>query len=170
MKKPKKFDILIFAAFFISFSCLIATVILQNNINKKLLVISAENEVTYTAKAAQSSIITSDRLTSSAAGSPFAENVENNDVGIVSYGSSTSSFSASTSKVKVTSGKATTEKCTEIDSVLIVNKNTKKIHSSTCSYAIKTKDENKFPISSDELPGYLNNGYSLCSVCHGYKE
>lgn len=46
------------------------------------------------------------------------------------------------------------------------NVNTKKIHSPSCSYAMRTSSENKKEISSSELSSYLNNGYSICSKCN----
>ena len=47
-----------------------------------------------------------------------------------------------------------------------VNVNTKKIHSPSCSYAMRTSSENKKEISASELSSYLNNGYSVCSKCN----
>ena len=61
------------------------------------------------------------------------------------------------------------EKSTEIDSVLIINTKTKKIHSHNCSYVTGMSEENKKQISGDELQQYLDNGYSVCGRCHAYK-
>ncbi|MGN0571216.1 MAG: hypothetical protein ACI4K9_03435 [Candidatus Fimenecus sp.] len=61
----------------------------------------------------------------------------------------------------------TTEKNTEISQILIVNTNTKKIHSPDCSYAQNIKEENRAEISRDELPAYEQNGYTLCGHCKG---
>lgn len=47
-----------------------------------------------------------------------------------------------------------------------VNVNTKKIHSPSCSYAMRTSSENKKEISAFELSSYLDNGYSICSKCN----
>ena len=47
-----------------------------------------------------------------------------------------------------------------------VNVDTKKIHSPSCSYAMRTSSENKKEISASELSLYLNNGYSVCSKCN----
>lgn len=46
-----------------------------------------------------------------------------------------------------------------------VNVNTK-IHSPSCSYAMRTSSENKKEISASELSSYLDNGYSICSKCN----
>ncbi len=47
-----------------------------------------------------------------------------------------------------------------------VNVNTKKIHSPSCSYALRTSSENKKEISASEFSSYLDNGYSVCSKCN----
>lgn len=72
-------------------------------------------------------------------------------------------------KATVNTTADTTVAVTEIDTVLVVNKNSKKIHSSTCSYAKNMKEENKAVISSDELQDYLDKGYTVCTRCKCYK-
>ncbi len=57
---------------------------------------------------------------------------------------------------------------TEIADVLIINKNSKKIHSPTCSYVKNMKAENRGEISADELDAYLAQGYTMCQRCKGY--
>lgn len=74
-----------------------------------------------------------------------------------------------TEKAKVNTTADTTVAVTEIDTVLVVNKNPKKIHSSTCSYAKNMKEENKVVISSDELQDYLDKDYTVCTRCKCYK-
>ncbi len=74
-----------------------------------------------------------------------------------------------TEKAKVNTTADTTVAVTEIDTVLVVNKNSKKIHSSTCSYAKNMKEENKVVISSDELQDYLDKDYTVCTRCKCYK-
>lgn len=74
-----------------------------------------------------------------------------------------------TEKAMVNTTADTTVTVTEIDTVLVVNKNSKKIHSSTCSYAKNMKEENKAVISSDELQAYLDKGYTVCTRCKCYK-
>lgn len=74
-----------------------------------------------------------------------------------------------TEKATVNITADTTVAVTEIDTVLVVNKNSKKIHSSTCSYAKNMKEENKAVISSDELQDYLDKGYTVCTRCKCYK-
>ena len=74
-----------------------------------------------------------------------------------------------TEKTTVKPKTETTVASTELDSTLVVNTNSKKIHSSTCSYAGNMKEENKAVISSDELQAYLDEGYAMCSRCKGCK-
>lgn len=61
----------------------------------------------------------------------------------------------------------TAERNTEISQTLIVNENTKKIHSPDCSYAQNIKAENRTEISRDNLSAYTQNGYTLCGHCKG---
>lgn len=60
-----------------------------------------------------------------------------------------------------------TEKQTEISPILLVNTNTKKIHSPDCAYAQNIKEENRAQISREELSAYEQNGYTLCGHCKG---
>ncbi len=66
-----------------------------------------------------------------------------------------------------TTAAPTTEKYTEISAILVVNTNTKKIHSPDCAYAQNMKPENRTEIQSAELSAYEANGYSLCGHCKG---
>ncbi len=68
---------------------------------------------------------------------------------------------------KATTARPQTEKNTEISPILIVNTNTKKIHSPDCSYAQNIKAENRAQIQKDELPAYEEKGYALCGHCKG---
>lgn len=52
----------------------------------------------------------------------------------------------------------------------VINKNSKKIHYPTCSYAANMKEENRLTVSltEEELNSqYLSNGYVFCSRCAG---
>ncbi len=62
----------------------------------------------------------------------------------------------------------TTEKSTQLSEVLVVNTNSKKIHSPDCSYVKNMKEENRLEISAEQLEEYLNDGYSMCAHCKGY--
>ncbi len=167
MKTPRKIDVIVFAAFFICICSLTATVIMQKCMKRELLAFSSgiggiSNTYVYSAEKSLSVEKSSETLTE-----PTSDAV----IGAVSYVTIESAEdNAVTEKTTVKPTEKPTEKSTEIDSVLIVNKNSKKIHSSSCSYVLRMKDENKAVISSDELAQYLENGYTMCGVCHGYKE
>lgn len=66
-----------------------------------------------------------------------------------------------------TTAAPTAEKHTEISAILVVNTNTKKIHSPDCAYAKNMKPENRAEIQSAELSAYEANGYALCGHCKG---
>lgn len=168
MKTPKKFDVIVFAAFFICVISLTATVIMQKSMQSKLFAYSAGvggvlNSYVYSVEKSPSVSKSAETTTE-----PMTDAV----IGAVGYVTAEASAADNTVTEKKTAKPTAkqTEKTTEIDTVLIINKNSKKIHSSTCSYVSKMKDENKIVISSDELSNYLESGYTLCSVCHGYKE
>lgn len=48
----------------------------------------------------------------------------------------------------------------------VINTNSKKIHTCDCKSVSKMSSENKKVISNTELDEYLNNGYSVCSICN----
>lgn len=193
MKKLKKFDLIIFIAFFISVCCLTVTVVVQQNIKKEILKINNQpadyvdgHKIIDTSQENQGQTQTtgvSDNLSQSNDNSDYEiDNITYSQITNKSVNDSlptvlnsgninaTQSVSKPTTTKPTTTKVTTTEKCTELDSVLILNTNSKKIHSSTCSYALKIKEENKLVISSNELQNYLNDEYVMCSVCHGYKE
>lgn len=73
-------------------------------------------------------------------------------------------------RTTTTKPETTTERSTEISPVLVVNVNTKKIHSPHCSYLQNTDPANTTQITADELQSYLESGYTLCKRCGGYAE
>ena len=75
-----------------------------------------------------------------------------------------------TQKKETTKPETTTERSTELSPVLVVNLNTKKIHSPHCSYLQNTDPANTTQITDDELQSYLESGYTLCKRCGGYAE
>lgn len=50
--------------------------------------------------------------------------------------------------------------------IYVINKKSKMIHSADCASAKKIHSENKITISKQEFEEYLENGYSICSVCN----
>lgn len=73
-------------------------------------------------------------------------------------------------RTTTTKPETTIERSTEISPVLVVNLNTKKIHSPHCSYLQNTDPANTTQITADELQSYLESGYTLCKRCGGYAE
>ena len=73
-------------------------------------------------------------------------------------------------RTTTTKPETTTERSTELSPVLVVNLNTKKIHSPHCSYLQNTDPANTTQITADELQSYLESGYTLCKRCGGYAE
>lgn len=54
-----------------------------------------------------------------------------------------------------------------MDSVLVYSKNSKKLHSRSCSYAKRINPENLMSIDSADIQELFDNGYTLCSHCKG---
>ena len=168
MKKSKFYDCCIFVALFIIGVSMIITVKIQLEMQHRINaaasqspsteIFTARNSVTSELEETKSVAETAESSVTVATTAKKAEKTEK---------------AAKTEKsVAVTSEKTkpeTTVGSTELDSVLVLNKNSKKIHSSSCSYAQNIKEENKAVISSAELQSYLDGGYTFCSRCNGYK-
>ena len=163
MKKSKFYDCCIFIALFIVGISLFVTLKLQLEMKSRIAIASASQTPTTEVFTARNNVTLSTHETKS----------------ITEPDGNTTLSEAQTDKPvsekpsAKTTAKAkpeTTAESTELDSVLIINTNSKKIHSSTCSYARNIKEENKIAVSSDELQSYLNDGYTVCSRCKGYRE
>lgn len=170
MKRSGFYDCCIFVALFIIAISMVITFKLQIEINRHIAIatvteaadsstdsFSARNNVTLETNNTASISETTDiqRVVKTKA----AENAAQ----------SKAQRAETTEKATVNTTADTTVAVTEIDTILVVNKNSKKIHSSTCSYAKNMKEENKAVISSDELQNYLDKGYTVCTRCKCYK-
>lgn len=170
MKRSGFYDCCIFVALFIIAISMVITLKLQIEINRHIAIatvteaadsstdsFSARNNVTLEINDTASIPETTDiqRVVKTKAAGATAQNKARR--------------TESTKKATVNTTADTTVTVTEIDTVLVVNKNSKKIHSSTCSYAKNMKEENKAVISSDELQAYLDKGYTVCTRCKCYK-
>lgn len=64
-----------------------------------------------------------------------------------------------------------TEPPTDTDgkTTYVINKNSKKIHRSDCTFVDRMSDENKLVVklTKEEYNQYINNGYTRCSSCGG---
>ena len=174
MKRSGFYDCCIFVALFIIAISMVITLKLQIEINRHIAIatvteaadsstdsFSARNNVTLEINDTASIPETTDiqRVVKTKAAGATAQ----------SKARSKARSAESTKKATVNTTADTTVTVTEIDTVLVVNKNSKKIHSSTCSYAKNMKEENKAVISSDELQAYLDKGYTVCTRCKCYK-
>lgn len=82
------------------------------------------------------------------------------------------STESTTKKNSSTNSTATTTQLTDENvsrKTYILNTSSKKIHSPSCSFVSRTKDENKktVKLSSDELKNYIDKGYAICKTCGG---
>lgn len=174
MKRSGFYDCCIFVALFIIAISMVITLKLQIEINRHIAIatvteaadsstdsFSARNNVTLEINDTASIPETTDiqRVVKTKAAGAAAQ----------SKARSKARRAETTEKATVKTTADTTVAVTEIDTILVVNKNSKKIHSSTCSYAKNMKEENKAVISSDELQDYLDKGYTICTRCKCYK-
>lgn len=174
MKRSGFYDCCIFVALFIIAISMVITFKLQIEINRHIAIatvteaadsstdsFSARNNVTLEINDTASIPETTDiqRVVKTKAAGAAAQ----------SKARSKARRAETTEKATVNTTADTTVAVTEIDTILVVNKNSKKIHSSTCSYAKNMKEENKAVISSDELQDYLDKGYTICTRCKCYK-
>lgn len=170
MKRSGFYDCCIFVALFILAISMVITFKLQIEINRHIAI------ATVTEAADSSSDSFSARNNVTLEDNDTASIPETTDIQrVVKTKAAGAAARSETRRVKTTEKATvnitadTTVAVTEIDTVLVVNKNSKKIHSSTCSYAKNMKEENKAVISSDELQDYLDKGYTVCTRCKCYK-
>ncbi len=85
----------------------------------------------------------------------------------ISSESNTGKNDTSTSITETTSNSSSDNSTMEIK--YVINTDSNKIHYSDCSFADRTKEENKETVNltKDELQNYLNNGYTFCKTCGG---
>lgn len=81
---------------------------------------------------------------------------------------STSSVSEKESE-KTTPAPQTQSNDNATKATYVINKNSKKIHKSNCTFVSRMKDENKLTVklTKEELNQYIKNGYTMCSTCGG---
>ena len=170
MKRSGFYDCCIFVALFIIAISMVITLKLQIEINRHIAIAT----VTEAADSSTDSFSARNNVTleiNDTASIPETTDIQRvvktKAAGAAAQSKARSAESTKKATVKTTAD--TTVAVTEIDTILVVNKNSKKIHSSTCSYAKNMKEENKAVISSDELQDYLDKGYTVCTRCKCYK-
>ena len=164
MKGSKLYDCCIFIALFIVGISLFVTLKLQVEMKNRISVASASREPDTEIFTARNNITLAPHETK---GISETEEITQAAETVRTTGeTSEKPTEKRTSKAK----KNTSVASTELDSVLVINTNSKIIHSSGCSYAKNIKEDNKAVISSNELQAYLDDGYVFCSRCKGYGE
>lgn len=163
MNESKKRTLFITVLFLAVLICLFAIFLLQMNMQRTLAQIAA-------IQATNTQVAVEVPTTSSAVPTESETAAESQEESIRSIWAE-SSLSASPAKTTVPSAKSekvtTTKKPKQLSEQLVVNTNTKKIHSPDCSYAKNIKPENRADISAGDLQSYLENGYALCGHCEG---
>lgn len=170
MKKSGFYDCCIFVALFIIAISMVITLKLQIEINRHIAITTVTEAADSSANSfsARNNVTLEDNDTASIPETTDIQSAAKTKAVRAAARSEVHS-AESTKKATVNTTVDTTVAVTEIDTVLVVNKNSKKIHSSTCSYAKNMKKENKVVISSDELQAYLDKGYTVCTRCKCYK-
>ncbi len=161
MNESKKRTLFVTVLFFVVLICLFAIFLLQMNMQRTLAQIAAV-QATNTQAATP-------LPTSSVPSEPETQTETESQSESMRSIAAESAISGVAAKSTVPPSK--TEKVTEakkpkqLSEQLVVNTNTKKIHSPDCSYA--KKPENRADISAGDLQSYLDNGYALCGHCEG---
>ena len=186
MGKFNKIDILTYAAISVSVVCLAVTGYMQYNIGNSVKTLENINQVSeYVSDAAQefktedvnsaepaSEITVREISTTVQPTTETATTVKSTK----KSGYNTAVPKASRGQTKANNSQKESgsqesyeeEAPKQLDSVFVYSKNSKKLHSRSCPYAAKIKDENKMSISDGEAQQLLDNGYSFCSYCMGY--
>ncbi len=162
MNDSKKRTLFVTVLFLAVLICLFAVFLMQMHMQNTLAQIAAI-QATNTQ--------TAETLPTSAASSNASETESESQTESVRSIAAESALSALPAKTNAPSAKpesvTATEKPKQLSEQLVVNTNTKKIHSPDCSYAKNIKSENRADISAGDLQSYLENGYALCGHCEG---
>lgn len=164
MSKDQKRTLLIAVTFLMIFLCLGATFVLQLRMQSTLESLAALPQQTIAASESTAAALQSE-VTGTLQDSESLSSLEVSAVAAAQVGKTSTSAKPSTTKTQITT---TAPPSTEISPVLVINKNSKKIHSPDCSYVKNMKEENRGEISSEELDSYLAQGYTMCQRCKGY--
>lgn len=165
MSKNQKRTLLIAVTFLMIFLCLGATFVLQLRMQSTLESLAALPQQTITASESTAAVVLQSEVTGASQESESMSSLEVSAVAATQAEKTSTSTKPSTTKRQTTT---TAPRSTEISPVLVINKNSKKIHSPTCSYVKNMKEENRGEISSEELDSYLSQGYTMCQRCKGY--
>ena len=187
MEKTGKVRLFSAVTLFVSFLCIAVTFVIQIRMQKTVTELSDTANTTAPAVSLETQTENAMQgyttypladpsetapLTPAAAQVGKEENSANQSQNRVSGKTDATTKAQQTTQKRTTTTKpeTTTERSTEISPVLVVNLNTKKIHSPHCSYLQNTDPANTTQITDDELQSYLESGYTLCKRCGGYAE
>lgn len=183
MEKTSKVRLFSAVTLFVSFLCIVVTFFIQIRMQKSMTAFANASKTTEVSdtlvtepltSAAPTGSVASTLAESSSTSTPPAAAVDKaaSDLGESNRGANTTHTQSKTQTTtkKATTTETTTERSTVISPVLVINLKTKKIHSPHCSYLRNTNPENTTQILSEELPSYLESGYTLCQRCRGYAE
>lgn len=182
MEKTSKVRLFSAVTLFVSFLCIAVTFFIQIRMQKSMTAftnaakttgVSVEQVAEPIASVTEAGVL-STLAESSSTSTPPAAAIDKaaSDLGESNKGANTTHTQSKTQTTtkKETTTETTTERSTAISPVLVINLKTKKIHSPHCSYLQNTNPENTTQILSEELPSYLESGYTLCQRCRGYAE
>lgn len=163
MNESKKRTLFVTVIFSFTVLCLLATFSLQMRMKSTLAQIAAV-QATQAQTSQVSNTPATEPTTASETESAFpSESVR----AIVSEKTPTSAAAKTTASPVKESKTTSVEKPKQLSECLVVNTNTKKIHSPDCSFAQNIKPENRTEITAGDLQEFLENGYTLCGHCEG---
>lgn len=165
MRKLKKNERFITIALSLSFLFLVATLIMQMDYTARTVhlqvapITTLAGDTTAVSAVPQESISTAFSDTYESTEAPTASDTQRSEM----YADKTEKPTQTVRTTQVHSTKPAGER--HYDKMLILNTNSKKIHSSWCSYAQNMKPANRKDISSAEVETYLGSGYTVCARC-----
>lgn len=177
MGAGKRVDCLTYAAIAVTFICVCFTVIMQVKLNDSIKTLSSElsselssasgqtdesnvlAQYTHSDESYSVQTVSETQTTTQINLSGNAENNKNNN------NIRTFNFEEKTTAYVTVTKRALSEM--PLDSVLVYSKNSKKLHSRSCPYAKRIKEENLMSVESSELSDLLDSGFTLCSHCQG---
>lgn len=198
MKEFEKLDIAIYILLFLSIVCIVSVGVLQNSINKEILQLVREDSQAVTSSQNNEyvqEVVNDTQPYSEQPVTDFAEITEiqtiftteeiTNEQTYENVTFENSTVAYTTAAVQTTTAKnpiawwqpnttavqtvqPTTEKAPELDTVFVYSKNSNKLHSRSCPYALKIKPENLKSVEAPEVQELLDKGYTFCSHCQGY--
>lgn len=172
MEAGKRVDFLTYAAIAITFICVCLTVIMQVKLSNGIKTLSSElsslseqtNESNILAQythSDESYSVQTVSETQTTTQIDLSVNTENNN----NSNNRTLNIEENTTAYVTVTKRDVSEM--PLDSVLVYSKNSKKLHSRSCPYAKRIKEENLMSVESGELSDLLNSGFTLCSHCQG---